>query len=80
MTTIGLETLTLAKSAMKKYVGDKIDWEQRRYEVAKEILPQVYAVVCKILEAGGDVVESSIGKQCAVTACMLADNLINELK
>ena len=41
MTGIELESLTLAKAAAKKYLNDKIDWEQRRYEIAKDILPMI---------------------------------------
>ena len=80
MTTIELETLTLAKKAARKYLNDDVDWEQRRYEVAKTILPSVYTQVWKVLERGGNLIEVSMGKQCATIARELADALIKELR
>lgn len=55
------------------YIGraDKnTDWEQRRYEIAKEMLPMIYRIEC------GDF---SI-EQMAMFAVKYADTLINELK
>lgn len=46
------------------------DWEQRRYEIAKEMLPMIYRIEC------GDF---SIEKM-AMFAVKYADTLINELK
>ena len=38
MLNIELEALSLAKAAMRKYISstEDVDWEQRRYEIAKE--------------------------------------------
>lgn len=58
----------------------EMDWKQRRYEIAKQVLPRAYAQVCSVLEQGGNLSEETIGKQCAVLACQLADALIEELK
>lgn len=58
----------------------EIDWEQRRYEIAKTILPRVDEQVCGVLEKGGSLLYESLAKQCAVIACQLADALIEELK
>jgi len=38
MTNIELEALSLAKTALRKYIAEEIDWEQRRYEIAKDVL------------------------------------------
>lgn len=40
MTNIELETLSAVRAAVRKYVNttNGIDWEQRRYEIAKEVL------------------------------------------
>ena len=39
MTNIELETMSAIKAAARKYVNEKnIDWEQRRYEIAKDVL------------------------------------------
>lgn len=47
-----------------------INWEQRRYEIAKEILPMIYSIEC------GDF---SIERM-AVFAVKYADTLIKELQ
>lgn len=40
MTNIELQTLSAVKNAAIKYASQKdgIDWEQRRYEIAKDVL------------------------------------------
>ena len=47
-----------------------VNWEQRRYEIAKEILPMIYRIECG---------EFSIERM-AVFAVKYADTLINELQ
>ena len=37
MTNIELEVLSMAKTALRKYNAGEIDWEQRRYEIAKDV-------------------------------------------
>lgn len=42
MTNIELETLSAVKAAARKYVNEKnIDWEQCRYEIAKDVLSAI---------------------------------------
>ena len=53
-----------------------IDWEQRWYEIAKEMLPITYQESRNILLRGGDVDAPDIIK----SAVKLADMLIAELK
>lgn len=40
MTQIDLELKSMAKSALREYISSRgaIDWEQRRYEIAKDVL------------------------------------------
>ena len=71
LTNIEIETMTLVKAACRKYTEDKnrvapIDWEQRRYEIAKEMLPHLLAHSNMSLEVG--------------RAVAYADALIAELK
>lgn len=40
MTNIEMETLSLVKSACRKYIVVEIDWEQRRYEIARDLYVQ----------------------------------------
>lgn len=45
MTQIDLELKSMAKSALREYISSRgaIDWEQRRYEIAKDVLCGCYA-------------------------------------
>jgi len=66
LTNIEMETLSAVKSAARKYANQEIDWEQRRYEIAKDILPTL------LLPSGRkDAVKQSVE---------VADLLIRELK
>jgi hypothetical protein len=69
MTNIELETLTMAKAAFKKYIAEEINWEQRRYEIAKDVFCH------HMLDSQVPTTESKV--QIAVE---LADKLIEELK
>lgn len=69
MTNIELEVLSMAKTALRKYNADEIDWEQRRYEIAKDVLA-AYATT-----QDGIVVEIDVP-----SAVRIADALIKELK
>lgn len=59
LTTIEVETLTAVKNAARKFLKDDIDWEQRRYELVKQILPtikrdtpkEMVDVACEIADA-----------------------------
>lgn len=63
MTNIELETLTMAKAAFKKYIAEEINWEQRRYEIAKDVL-------CGMIAAGksGDVRDAVQAADALITA------------
>ena len=37
MTNIEMETMSLVKSACRKYIAEEINWEQRRYEIARDM-------------------------------------------
>lgn len=69
MTNIELEVLSMAKTALRKYNAGEIDWEQRRYEIAKDVLA-AYATT-----QDGIVVEIDVP-----SAVRIADDLIKELK
>ena len=66
--------ITLAESQSKQ--EQKIDWEQRRYEIAKEILHVLYQQSAEILKCG----QSITWEETAVCALVLADTLITKLK
>lgn len=55
---------------------NNIDWEQRRYEIAKEMLPITYQESRNILLRGGDVDTPDIIE----SAVKFVDMLITELK
>lgn len=54
----------------------RIDWEQRRYEIAKAMLPVLYQQSAEILKCG----QSITWEEKAVCALVLADMLIAKLK
>ena len=66
--------ITLAESQSKQ--EQKIDWEQLRYEIAKEMLPVLYQQSAEILKCG----QSITWEEKAVCALVLADTLIAKLK
>lgn len=70
ITVIEHDTMNCIQNACKEYVKNacKIDWEQRRYEIAKDVL-------CALIRE--DYAECSIDCQMAV---LKADQLIAELK
>ena len=68
--------ITLAESQEQTKQEQKIDWEQRRYEIAKEILPVLYQQSAEILKCG----QSITWEEKAVCALVLADTLIAKLK
>ena len=56
----------------------EIDWEQRRYEIAKEMLPVLYQQSAEILKCGQSITWEEKAK--AVCALAFADMLIAKLK
>ena len=61
-----------------------VDWEQRRYEIAKEMLPYVAETTRSILASGHGLGDGAEGKTvpevCASSAVVFADALIAELR
>ena len=41
LTQIEIETLTAVKNAARKIAREEIDWEERRYELVKQLLPSI---------------------------------------
>lgn len=70
MTQIDLELKSMAKSALREYISSSgaIDWEQRRYEIAKDVL-------CACLASG-----RTDGINTVDYAVSVADELIMVLK
>ena len=70
MTQIDLELKSMAKSALREYISSRgaIDWEQRRYEIAKDVL-------CACLASG-----RTEGINTVDYAVSVADELIMVLK
>lgn len=74
MTQIELETMSAVKNAARKYAQEGIDREQRRYEIAKAVLPLMieswegfkYWQLCKV--------------KAPAAAIDIADELIKQLK
>ena len=71
MTQIELETMTAVKKAARKYAQEGIDWEQRRYEIAKDVLPSLMQAR---IDAGYSL------PQRVNLAIAYADELIKQLK
>lgn len=72
MNNLEKETMEMAKRAARKFVYDEINWEQRRYEIAKEVLGKL--VIWK-----EDVDEINYERSVR-DALQLADELIKQLK
>ena len=72
MTQAELETHAVLKTAFRKYIKDEIDWEKRRYEIAKTVLP---SVVVKGRDSNNPLITISASR-----AIELADELIRQLK
>ena len=68
--------ITLAEPQEQTKQEQKIDWEQRRYEIAKEMLHVLYQQSAEILKCG----QSITWEEKAVCALVLADTLIAKLK
>lgn len=68
--------ITLAESQEQSKQEQKIDWEQRRYEIAKEMLPVLYRQSAEIWKCG-----QNITWEAAVNIALnFADMLIQKLK
>ena len=76
LTNIEIETMTMVKAACRKYTEEKnhaapIDWEQRRYEIARDCMASQMA---SVYHGQYDY------KSCVSNAVIYADALIAELK
>lgn len=58
---------------------EEIDWEQRRYEIAKEMMPMCLQNATMVILNGGKL-PYPFGKTIATDAIGFADALIKELK
>ena len=67
--------ITLAEPQLEQE-QPKIDWEQRRYEIAKEMLPVIYRQGMEVQKHG----QSVKRKDTAYYAVIFADTLIKELR
>lgn len=68
--------ITLAEPQEQSKQVQTIDWEQRRYEIAKEMLPVLYQQSAEILKCG-----QSITWEAAIAVALnFADMLIQKLK
>lgn len=68
--------ITLAEPQEQTKQEQKIDWEQRRYEIAKEMLPVLYRQSTEILKCG----KSVTWEDTVDGALNFADMLIAKLK
>ena len=68
--------ITLAKTQPKPKPKQEIDWEQRRYEIAKEMLPEIYRQEVAVSNRG----QGIMLKDTADFAVAFADILIKKLK
>ena len=74
------ETMLYIPATSLKLIGDgdSVDWEQRRYEIAKTILPYWAKAAGGLLESGRP--KNDIPQIVAKTAVVYADALIAELR
>ena len=78
MTKIEMEAMEAVIGIRKEMAkANQIDWEQRRYEIAKECLPCVYQMALEIAKRTGTVEKP---QRITAVAVDLADLLIDELK
>ena len=65
------------------FIKHKIDWEQRRYEIAKEMMPYCARVLIDVLNSGGkneEWVGKTVNQVVAEASVSYADALIERLK
>lgn len=63
MTNIELETLNAVKAAARKIANQDIDWEQRRYELVKAMLPRIERVTPEeMVDAAIEIADITIAK------------------
>ena len=73
-----------AVQSMNRKMRDQksVDWEQRRYEIAREILPYCCRTSKEILLSGGklEMEGNTFADKVATQAVMFADALVDKLK
>lgn len=89
MTPLEKETMGITKKAARKYIYNEVDWEQRRYEIARDVLASILSENREIEfyydietdEVGGltPVIKRNISLF-AKAAVLTADALVKELK
>ena len=65
------------------FIKHRIDWEQRRYEIAKEMMPYCARVLIDVLNSGGkneEWVGKTVNQVVAEASVSYADALIERLK
>lgn len=83
MTVIEQRTMDAVQAINRKMKDQtSVDWEQRRYEIAKDILPYCCQTSKDILLSGGALENDgdTFPQKVANQAVMFADELIKELK
>jgi hypothetical protein len=83
MTNIEIQTMNAVQSMNRKMRDqNEINWEQRRYEIAKEVLTYCCQTSKELLLSGGKLEMEGItfADKVATQAVMFADALINKLK
>ena len=73
MTQLESRLMNLAATALRKYISDEPNWEQRRYEIAKDYATRMFATPAFRLtnQSMAEVIRQSV---------IFADTLISELK
>jgi hypothetical protein len=82
MTAIEQRTMEAVQSINRKMRDQKsVDWEQRRYEIARDILPYCSETSKQVLLSGGklDTEGDTFADKVATQAVMFADALISKL-
>lgn len=76
ITKIEMQYMEAVIEMNRRQRNSEIDWEQRRYEIAKEMMPVIYKQCVEVLKLGQSVKYEDVAKG----AVRFADLLIEELK
>lgn len=83
MTNIEIQTMNAVQSMNRKMRDQReTDWEQRRYEIAREILPYCCETSKEMLLSGVklEIEGNTFAEKVATQAVMFADALVDKLK
>ena len=75
LTNLEVETLIAVKRAANKLTNQDVDWEQRRYELAKDFMAHL---IPKAIDRGNP--HGLTGEEMVDTAVQYADKLIEKLR